>query len=508
MKKPKMHRREWGERKAILRHAVAWLCVALALSTASGALTASFDRSAANASGPDAPVAAGPVYLPLIMNQRTVRRINVPYFGADDVIAQHYAEMAIFWLGRITPTENYADVRIGHNSGELVLQIAIFDRRLWYDSSPSPADLTAWDSVTLYLNLAGNAGGAPATSAYRFDAQLSDWEDPRTAWQAAYRGDGAGWSALGAAFTTESAYRWEDDTQGGTNNDENNRGWVLTYRIPFASLGLPGAPAQGSVWGMALAIHDRDDGIGTPIADKTWPETADVNRSSTWGQLRFGLPGYSPPIGTPGGTVVVRHGLNGASVPDGAVGGTIDNLCPGDSYYTWNVWGNANFAGATGFNIQNQGDIADWPCFAKYYVTFPLDAVPSGKAILSATLTLHQWGNSGAICAAQRSFVQVMTLADGWSEATLAWNSAPLAEENVAWAWVDPVTGPLVWPGTPRAWDVSRAVAQAHAAGKPLRLALYSSDWAYHSGKFFTTSDTGDWNAEGRPTLRVTWGNP
>jgi len=26
-------------------------------------------------------------------------------------------------------------------------------------------------------------------------------------------------------------------------------------------------------------------------------------------------------------------------------------------------------------NVQNQSDISDWPCFSKYYVTFPLDAV-------------------------------------------------------------------------------------------------------------------------------------
>jgi hypothetical protein len=45
-------------------------------------------------------------------------------------------------------------------------------------------------------------------------------------------------------------------------------------------------------------------------------------------------------------------------------------------------------------------------------------------------------------------------------------------------------------------------------AGKPLNLVLYSSDDPYHSGKFFTTSDTPDWNATGRPTLTITWKNP
>jgi hypothetical protein len=84
--------------------------------------------------------------------------------------------------------------------------------------------------------------------------------------------------------------------------------------------------------------------------------------------------------------------------------------------------------------------------------------------------------------------------------------------ENVSRAWADPVTGcgtPSVpWPCFARTWDVSYAVAQAYAAGKPLRLALYEADSHYHSGKYFTSSNTEDWNAAGRPTLTVTWGTP
>ena len=67
---------------------------------------------------------------------------------------------------------------------------------------------------------------------------------------------------------------------------------------------------------------------------------------------------------------------------------------------------------------------------------------------------------------------------------------------------------PLEWPGVPHHWDVSYAATKAYAAGTPLRLALYSGDGAYHSGRYFVSSDTGDWNAEGRPTLRVTLGLP
>jgi hypothetical protein len=88
----------------------------------------------------------------------------------------------------------------------------------------------------------------------------------------------------------------------------------------------------------------------------------------------------------------------------------------------------------------------------------------------------------------------------------LTWNNAPLALENVSAAWVDPLDSFPGWPGVPREWDVSRAVGEAYAAGTSLRLALYEDDWAYHSGKYFVSSDAGDWNEVGRPTLTVTWG--
>jgi len=45
----------------------------------------------------------------------------------------------------------------------------------------------------------------------------------------------------------------------------------------------------------------------------------------------------------------------------------------------------------------------------KYYVTFPLTALPPGKVVVSATLTLHQFGNSQPD-AAKPSLVQVLTV--------------------------------------------------------------------------------------------------
>ena len=36
------------------------------------------------------------------------------------------------------------------------------------------------------------------------------------------------------------------------------------------------------------------------------------------------------------------------------------------------------------------------------------------------------------------SYIQVLTVAEDWNEATLTWNNAPMAERNVAGTWVDP----------------------------------------------------------------------
>jgi hypothetical protein len=231
----------------------------------------------------------------------------------------------------------------------------------------------------------------------------------------------------------------------------------------------------------------------------------------SWAQLAFGLPTYVPPPAHVRAVTTVRHKLDGASVIDASVGG--HTVC-GDGVDFWTRWGDTNEDFYTPdhsqFNIQNQADVADWPCFSKYYVTFPLDSIPASQTILSATLTLHQFGNAGGPPWGEPtwSLIQVLTVAGDWDAASLTWNNAPLAVENVSRAWVDPISGSCNEPCIPRTWDVAYAVARAYADGQPLRLVLYSADDGYHSGKYFYSSDTADWNAQARPTLQVTWGSP
>ena len=99
-----------------------------------------------------------------------LRRVNAPWFSGPVQIEQS----AIFWLGRVTPDENYADVRVGYNNTELYVGVLIFDRRLWYDEAPTVVTLTDFDAVTLYLDKAGNSGSVPDTNSYRLVGQANE----------------------------------------------------------------------------------------------------------------------------------------------------------------------------------------------------------------------------------------------------------------------------------------------------------------------------------------------
>jgi hypothetical protein len=407
-------------------------------------------------------------------------RVNVPYYEDYGPNDYHLYWGAILWFGQVDGTRNYTDVRLGYSEEDLRLYLHIFDRRVWYDQAPVINNLTAWDAASLYLNLDGNTGLNPSPNSYRFVGQLV--RDDKSL---AYRGNGSGWTAASHPFSTSTVWRGSSP-----NSNQDDKGWWIRFIIPFSSLGLSGPPPPGTVWGLAFTVHDRDDASGTAIPTQTWPILMNNRQPASWGQLVFGQPGYLPPPARPGEVVTIRDGLNGAVVPDAHVGG---NFSCGDGIDHWREWGEANYSAQgqnlTQVNIQNQWDVADWPCFSKYYVTFPLDGIPPGKDIISATLTMSLFGNSGYNPDdAKPSLIEVLTVAEDWDETTITWNNAPLAAENVSRTWVYPVA---TNGERPYQWDTSRAVAQAYAEGNPLRLALYSADGEYHSGKYFWSSEVG-----------------
>jgi hypothetical protein len=429
---------------------------------------------------------------PVTTQGGAARRINAPYFSG----AARYAEAAIAWFGRVEPQRNYTDIRVAYTDTEIWISLQIFDQWLWEDDAASrtPASLEQWDAATILINKSGPAG-TPTSSTYRFVAELSWWR-PRTDYQAAYVGNGTGWTlSPGFAFTTEAGWRGD-----GVNNAGADRGWAMTYHIPYASLGLAGPPAAGAVWGLGIIVHDKDSSGVPAVVDSFWPETLVRDQPATWGQLAFGLRSY-PTIAIPptAQTYTIRHLLNGTIATDAMVGGGA--VCGGDNRF--DTWGSLNYAGSTTLVVQNQSDTADWPCFSKIYFDFPLTALPAGRGVVSATLTVYQFGGSQP-SAAQPSLIQVLTAAEPWTEAGITWNNAPLAVENVGQSWVDPLLTQPPWPGAGRTWNVSWAVNQAYQNRQnSLRLVLYSADSAYHSGKYFTSAETGDWNAVGRPTLQV-----
>jgi len=170
------------------------------------------------------------------------QQVNAPFFS-DEL---QFDETAVFWLGRVTPHENYADVRVGYVDTALWFHVNIMDQHLWYDTSPSPNTLTDWDTVTVYLDRRGNTGGTLTSDSYRLDGQLNWWE-PRDQWQAAYRGNGTSWVSVPMTFTTYN--NWNGDVP--PNVAGSHHGWFMAFSIPFSSLGLSGPPPEGTVWGLA-----------------------------------------------------------------------------------------------------------------------------------------------------------------------------------------------------------------------------------------------------------------
>ena len=262
------------------------------------------------------------------------------------------------------------------------------------------------------------------------------------------------------------------------------RGWSADALIPWSEFG--GRPEAGDTWPLRVVFDDADiDGV---TSQSQWPPSGAPGGTGT---LRWGLPEYG---GKDAAAVKV---LEVALSADSMLGGSTD--C-GDADYPdyFPTWGSRNFGRSNHVNVQMQWDVADWPCYAKYYAAWSLEELPAGAAVVSATVELRQFGNPGfspgyAEDGTKDTVIQVFEVDKPWDENTITWDNAPLPQENTSRTLVQPLPGDCAptpyWycsPGIPYQFDVTEIVRRAQAEGRSwASLALYTAAGQYHSGKYF-----------------------
>jgi hypothetical protein len=295
--------------------------------------------------------------------------------------------------------------------------------------------------------------------------------------------------------------------------NRGDRGWTAYRLVPWSQLG--GQPQAGDEWPLKLTAID----------------------GSTWnGLLHWGLPDYAGR--NVDGAQVVTVPLSGDAMTGGGTN------CGSDDYPDYfPTWGSRNEDGATAdgprtnmgtaaqVNIgQAQWDVADWPCYARYYAQWGLPVLPAGAQIISATVDMSHFGNPGygagyAPDGTGDTTYQVWEIAQPWSELGITWNNAPDPAENISRTVVRPidVTCPVALvnaacvPGVPYSFDVTEIVRRAYAGGRSwASLLLYTAAGQYHSGKYFWGNDAPKvwiaytlggaptWTATPKPTVQPT----
>lgn len=434
------------------------------------------------------------------------RRINIPHFDENVV----WAQSALFWFGQnevSLPGKNYADVRMAYTDDALHIRVTVVDYFLWYNSNATAnSDLTQYDAAKIFIDTAPGAT-TPQTHSFQFLVGARHWQD-MTNYMRQARGTGGGWDTgwqPATPWTGASEMSWGCNPGPNNNDCSVDFGWTGFFTIPWQTLGLSTPPTDSTVWKFGVELFDRDDqppAGAVPV--EFWPETFTEPSPATWGDLHFGYTHYTPPAVSPKGTTVIRAASPGDNTVEDAWmggGGWCNSGQEGDR-----MGSETNHGGDAELYVGNEIAETNFPCFNKSFLRFSLDDIPAGKKILSATLTLHHWGNADPTLA-RPSWIHLFKITDPWSEMGITWNNAPLAQENLSVTKVDPLRSFPGWPGIPNDWDASQAVADAYAAGEPLSIALYSSDSAEHSSKYLTASEAEDWDAEGRPTLTVVWGD-
>ncbi len=429
------------------------------------------------------------------------RRVNIPHFSGTP----HWDESAVFWFGEngthTANAPNYTDVRVYYTNDTLQVRFTVVDYRLWYNPGATVAtDLTEWDAVALYLDTNQDGATTPQSDDYIFMTGGHTGTN-HTPYKRQGRGNGSSWGAWSGSWTNWGTMSTSLNGVGPNNNSDLDFGWTGGFAIPFSSLGISGPPSEGTVWGVGVQLFDKDSSTGI-LTPEVWPENFDEGKPSTWAEFHFGDADYESSNETMTGSTTIRSSSpTDNTVEDSWMGG--NGLCNGGHEGD----NEANYGDDTRLFVGTETAETHFPCFNKSYLRFSLDDVPDNKVILSATMTLHLWGNADPT-QAQPSWMHLFSIKDNWNEMSIHWNNAPMAFENIDAIWVNPYSQQTIeWPGDPYSWNATQAVAEAYAEGDPVSFALYGSDTEQHSSKYMTSSEIGNWNAEGRPTLVIEWGN-
>ncbi len=373
----------------------------------------------------------------------TTYTVNVPLLGAQAGDSSYNANnWSVVWFGTISGGhavgDNAGDLRLIGAQDGVRLRIQLYDRQV-----------TSGDRIRLALN--------------------------GVQWQVPYSG----------------ADDWEISER--CDGDEC-RGWGADALFPWSALG--GRPQPGDIWPLRIEFQDVDDqGAGHALPGDAGAESAAWPPQGQ-GVVHWGLPDTVATSGRHGTQPPVQV-LALALSADSMVGGGTD--CGADDWPDYfPSWGKRNFGASPYVNVQMQWDIADWPCYSRYYAAWPLVALPRGAKVLSAALELRQFGNPGygpgyADNGTQDTVVQVFEVDGRWQEATITWDSAPIPRENTARTLVKPLPGDCAptpyWyctPGIAYKFDVTEIVQRAQLAKRTwASAALYTAAGQYHSGKYF-----------------------
>ena len=256
------------------------------------------------------------------------------------------------------------------------------------------------------------------------------------------------------------------------------RGWSASTLIPWPNLG--GRPAPG----------------------QQVPFAAEYAGASLAGMLHWGEALAAPSTEPATGVVVVPL------LEDTVIGG--DSVCGDPDWPTYHpTWGSTpRWGSSPHVLVENQWDVADWPCYNKLLMRADLSAIPYGARVVSATLELARFGQMGYACGycvdpatgsnngTMDTVVQIFDYPVQWSESTATWDTTrypgpplhriltvPLpddGQEGRSYA-----SNPL-----PEFWDITGPVQAALARGE-LQASVLAATAAgqYHSGKYYYSTE-------------------